>query len=106
MRASSDELEWLHKPLAVARAELLPRAEETAEVIPYLQVFYLFQVMAAARRDEAPSLPWKYDDFAAGTAFLPETKSPGVKFFVQIPRDLKSHRGRQVSYFPSHFAEA
>jgi hypothetical protein len=44
-------------------------------VVPYLQVFYLFQVMTAARRGETLGLPWQYVDFDAKTAFLPETKN-------------------------------
>lgn len=63
------------KVLAKVRAELLPLAQETAEVVPYLQVFYLFQVMTAARRGETLGLPWQYIDFDAKTAFLPETKN-------------------------------
>lgn len=63
------------KVLAKVRAELLPLAQETAEVVPYLQVFYLFQVMTAARRGETLGLPWQHVDFDAKTAFLPETKN-------------------------------
>jgi integrase len=63
------------KVLAKVRAELLPLAQATAEVVPYLQVFYLFQVMTAARRGETLGLPWQYVDFDAKTAFLPETKN-------------------------------
>lgn len=63
------------KVLAKVRAERLPLAQETAEVVPYLQVFYLFQVMTAARRGETLGLPWQHVDFDAKTAFLPETKN-------------------------------
>ncbi len=63
------------KVLAKVRDELYQQAEQTAEVIPYLQTFYLFQVMTAARRGETLTLPWKYIDFKAATAFLPETKN-------------------------------
>lgn len=63
------------KALAKARAEMLLLAQETAEVVPYLQVFYLFQVMTAARRGETLGLPWQHIDFDAKTAFLPETKN-------------------------------
>ncbi|WP_085318450.1 site-specific integrase [Derxia lacustris] len=63
------------KVLAPVRAKLLPLARETAEVVPYLQVFYLFQVMTAARRGETLGLPWQHIDFDAKTAFLPETKN-------------------------------
>ena len=63
------------KALAKVRAELYQEAEQTAVVIPYLQAFYLFQVMTAARRGETLTLPWKHIDFVAATAFLPETKN-------------------------------
>lgn len=63
------------KVQAETRARLHATAEETADVIPYLQVFYLFQVMTGARRGETLSLPWTHIDFADKTAFLPETKN-------------------------------
>jgi integrase len=63
------------KVLAKVRAELRPLAEETAEVVPYLECFYQFQVCTAARRAETMGLPWEYIDFEAQTAFLPETKN-------------------------------
>lgn len=45
------------KVLAQLRAELRPFAGQAAEVVPYLQIFYHFQVATAARR-ETFSLPW------------------------------------------------
>jgi len=78
------------KVLAKTRARLKPVAEETAEVIPYLQVFYLFQVMTAARRGETLGLPWKHIDFTAQTAFLPETKN-GRARKLSLRADLIAH---------------
>ena len=63
------------KVLAACRAALRPLAERTAHVLPYLQVFYLFQVMTGARRGETVNLTWDRIDFEAKTAFLPETKN-------------------------------
>ena len=63
------------KVLAATRKALRSQAEESAHVVPYLEVFYYFQVMTAARRGETLELPWKYIDFEARTAFLPETKN-------------------------------
>lgn len=63
------------KVQAAARAALRPLAAETAHVVPYLQVFYMFQVMTGARRGETLGLTWDRIDFDAQTAFLPETKN-------------------------------
>lgn len=63
------------KVQAAARAALRPLAAETAHVVPYLQVFYMFQVMTGARRGETLGLTWDCIDFDAQTAFLPETKN-------------------------------
>ncbi|NKI93887.1 site-specific integrase [Rhizobacter sp. SG703] len=63
------------KVLAKVRAELRPLAEETAEVVPYLECFYQFQVCTGARRAETMGLPWEHIDLVAQTAFLPETKN-------------------------------
>lgn len=75
------------KVLAQVRAELRAQAEEEAEVEPYLQAFYLFQVMTAARRGEAIGLTWARVDFEAKTAFLPETKN-GRARKLALRRDL------------------
>jgi integrase len=63
------------KVFAQVRNDLRATAECTADVVPTLQVFYYFQVMTAARRGEALGLTWDRIDFAAKTAFLPETKN-------------------------------
>ena len=63
------------KSLAARRVQLRPVAEETAQVVPYLQVFYAFQVMTAARRGETLGLTWERVNFEAKTAYLPETKN-------------------------------
>lgn len=87
------------KVLAKVRTELLPLAQETAEAVPYLQVFYLFQVMTAARRGETLGLPWKHVDFVAKTAYLPKTKNGRprklalredlVQLVRELPRDTE-----------------
>lgn len=82
------------KVLAKVRAELRASAEETAEVEPYLQAFYLFQVMTAARRGETVGLSWDRIDFDARTGFLPETKNGRARKLalrqdlVDVLRDL------------------
>lgn len=63
------------KVLVQARKDLRAQAEEEAYVEPYLQAFYLFQVMTGARRGETVNLTWDRIDFKAKTAFLPETKN-------------------------------
>ncbi len=60
---------------AAVRTRLLPTAEDSAEFVPYVQVFYAFQVMTAARRGETLALTWDCIDFEAKTALLPETKN-------------------------------
>ena len=75
------------KVLAETRKRLLPLAEQTCEVIPYLEAFYHFQVMTAARRGETLTLTWDRVDFEAGTAFLPETKN-GRARKLSLRRDL------------------
>ena len=87
------------KSLAALRAQLRPMAEETAPVVPYLQVFYAFQVMTAARRGETLGLTWARIDFEAKTAFLPETKNGRprklalrqdlVDLLRELPRDAE-----------------
>ena len=87
------------KALAAARAKLRAAAEESADVIPYLQVFYAFQVMTAARRGETYGLTWDRIDFEAKTAFLPETKNGRarklalrqdlVDLLQELPRDTE-----------------
>jgi integrase len=57
------------------RNRLRAQAEEEAHVEPYLQAFYLFQVMTGARRGETVNLTWDRIDFEAKTAYLPETKN-------------------------------
>lgn len=63
------------KVLAEVRRSLRAQAEVEAHVEPYLQAFYLFQVMTGARRGETMSLTWDRVDLVARTAFLPETKN-------------------------------
>lgn len=63
------------KQLASTRANLRSQAEATAEVEPYLQAFYLFQVMTAARRGETLGLTWDLVSIKDKTALLPETKN-------------------------------
>lgn len=75
------------KALAACRAALRPLAEDTAQVEPYLQVFYLFQVMTGARRGEAVNLTWDRIDLESKTAFLPETKN-GRPRKLALRRDL------------------
>lgn len=87
------------KVLAQTRKRLLALAEESAQVVPYLQVFYLFQVMTAARRGETLGLTWNRIDFEAKTAFLPETKNGRarklalrhdlVELLQDLPRDTE-----------------
>lgn len=43
------------RQLAAVRAQLLAAAEAQADVIPYLQAFFLFQLMTGARRSETCS---------------------------------------------------
>ncbi len=63
------------KVLVEVRKRLRAQAEEEAHVEPYLQAFYLFQVMTGARRGETVNLTWDRIDFEARTAYLPETKN-------------------------------
>lgn len=63
------------KVLAAVRQQLLPIAQQSCRIVPYLETFYHFQVMTAARRGETLGLTWERIDFEAGTAFLPETKN-------------------------------
>jgi len=63
------------KVLAEVRKQLMLQAEESTTVTPYLEAFYHFQVMTAARRGETLGLTWDRIDVKAGTAFLPETKN-------------------------------
>lgn len=63
------------KVLVEVRKRLRAQAEEEAHVEPYLQAFYLFQVMTGARRGETVNLTWDRIDFVARTAYLPETKN-------------------------------
>jgi integrase len=63
------------KQLASIRANLRSQAEALAEVEPYLQAFYLFQVMTAARRGETLGLTWDLVSIEDKTALLPETKN-------------------------------
>lgn len=63
------------KVLAEVRKELRAQAEAEAHVEPYMQAFYLFQVMTGARRGETINLTWDRVDLVAKTAFLPETKN-------------------------------
>ncbi|RYH19702.1 MAG: hypothetical protein EON54_26985 [Alcaligenaceae bacterium] len=65
------------KALAEIRARLQPVEAETAEVIPYLQVFYLFQVMTAARRRETLGITWKHIDFEEQTVHVQEAMTVG-----------------------------
>lgn len=63
------------KVMAPVREALRNTAIEETEVVPYLQAFYYFQVLTGARRGETMGLTWERIDFAAGTAYLPETKN-------------------------------
>ena len=83
------------KVLAEVRARLRPQAEDEAEVQPYLQAFYVFQVMTAARRGETLSLGWQRIDFQKHTAFLPETKN-GRPRTISLRSDLM----QVLSYLP------
>lgn len=84
---------------AAMRAQMRTAAEESAEFVPYLQVFYAFQVMTAARRGETLGLTWDRIDFEAKTAFLPETKNGRarklalrqdlVELLQELPRDTE-----------------
>ncbi len=85
------------KVLVQARKDLRTQAEEEAYVEPYLQAFYLFQVMTGARRGETVNLTWDRIDFKAKTAFLPETKNGRarklslrqdlIEILAELPRD-------------------
>lgn len=75
------------RKLAAVRAQLRAAAEAEADVIPYLQAFLLFQLMTGARRSETLGLPWKYIDFAQGTAFIPRSKN-GRPRKLSLRRDL------------------
>lgn len=63
------------KVMAPLREALRDTAIKDTEVVPYLQAFYYFQVLTGARRGETMGLTWDRIDFAAGTAYLPETKN-------------------------------
>jgi integrase len=63
------------KELAKVRKDLLSQAQIQAHVIPYLQAFFDFQLMTAARRSETLKLKWSDIDFEEKTAFLAETKN-------------------------------
>lgn len=65
------------KAVVEIRARLKPVAVETAEVIPYLQVFYLFQVMTAARRRETLGISWEHIDFEAQTVHVQRAMTSG-----------------------------
>lgn len=87
------------RSLAALRIQLRPTAKEAAQVVPYLQVFYAFQVMTAARRGETLGLTWAHIDFDAKTAFLPKTKNGRprklalrqdlVDLLQELPRDTE-----------------
>lgn len=104
------------KVLARVRAELRPLAEETAQVEPYLQVFYLFQVMTAARRGETMGMTWDRVDFQAKTAFLPETKNGRarklalrqdlVELLQDLPRGTATVFAVGVDYLVGSWAKA
>ena len=104
------------KVLARVRAELRPVAEETAQVEPYLQVFYLFQVMTAARRGETMGMTWDRVDFVAKTAFLPETKNGRarklslrqhlVELLQDLPRDTATVFAVGVDYLVGSWTKA
>ena len=83
------------KALVEVRARLRLQAEDEAEVQPYLQGFYLFQVMTAARRGETLGLGWERIDFKAKTAFLPETKNGHPRKL-----SLRSDVVQVLSYLP------
>lgn len=63
------------RQLAAVRAQLLADAEAQADVTPYLQAFFLFQLMTGARRSETLGLTWEHIDFVRGTAYIPLSKN-------------------------------
>jgi len=106
----------LHTYGVGAMVELRPLAEETAQVEPYLQVFYLFQVMTAARRGETMGMTWDRVDFEAKTAFLPETKNGRarklalrqdlVELLQDLPRGTATVFAVGVDYLVGSWAKA
>ena len=83
------------KVLAEVRKELRAQAEAEAHVEPYMQAFYLFQVMTGARRGETINLTWDRVDLVAKTAFLPETKNGRARKLVGADPNL-SHRADPI----------
>ncbi|MEO7127449.1 MAG: site-specific integrase [Rhodoferax sp.] len=104
------------KELARVRIELRASAEDRAFVVPYLQTFYLFQVMTGARRSEALGLTWERIDFERGTAFLPDTKNGRsrklslraglLELLAQLPRDTERVFAVGVDHIVGAWAKA
>jgi integrase len=104
------------KALSVVRAEWRQRAEDAACVVPYLQTFYLFQVMTGARRSESLGMTRDRIDFGKGTAFLPDTKngrsrklslrSGLLQLLTQLPCDSERVFAVGVDYIVGAWAKA
>lgn len=62
-------------------------AEASCDLVPYMQAFIQFQLMAGPRKSETLKLKWSQIDFEAQTAFLPETKN-GLPRTVPLRKDL------------------
>jgi integrase len=104
------------KALAGARAQLRPQAEATAKVVPYLEVFYRFQVGTGARRAETLDLTWACIDFGAQTALVTETGDRRPRRLVlrrdllawldKLPRDTPRVFGVGAAYIATAWAKA
>ncbi|MDA8447338.1 hypothetical protein [Paracidovorax valerianellae] len=100
------------KALAEIRARLKPVAVETAEVIPYLQVFYLFQVMTAATRRETLGIAWEDIDFEAQTVHVQQAMTVGrPKLSLRVElidhlRKLPQNTSHVFDISPGHLMSA
>jgi len=100
------------KALAEIRARLKPVAVETAEVIPYLQVFYLFQVMTAATRRETLGITWEDIDFEAQTVHVQQAMTVGrPKLSLRVElidhlRKLPQNTSHVFDLSPGHLMSA
>jgi integrase len=63
------------KVRAARSAELRAHAATTCRVVPLMEAFVQFQLMAGPRRGETLDLTWARLDFDAQTAFIPLTKN-------------------------------